>query len=163
MAFHLASTKARYTLERRAWPEASRFSLANSRRSLGSVAPGRKRSLGLRADWAQRISEDLEEAKAAGERLEELEGAMKQAGEEPVHAEYRRASTRASFVGCSCGRKAGLEPRANAAGCGIGSIHTQVCRYPGPDAAARELWRDLLMGAEAACQSTRRLQALRNF
>jgi tetratricopeptide (TPR) repeat protein len=81
-AFHLASTQARYTLERHAWNEAAllvprapatvdwdRFSwpeaIARFARGVGAAHLG-----------------EVNEARAAGERLEELEIATREAGEE---------------------------------------------------------------------------------
>ncbi len=73
--FHLASTQARYALERRAWNEAAslavrdRFAwpeaITHFARGVGAVHLGR-----------------LDEAKAAGRRLETLEGAMRTAKED---------------------------------------------------------------------------------
>ena len=46
-AFHLASTQARYALERRAWNEAALISPASPRASTGIVSLGRRQSRGL--------------------------------------------------------------------------------------------------------------------
>ncbi len=81
-AFHLASTKARYALERRAWSEA--FSLVA--REPASLSWDR-------FPWPEAIARfacgmgaahlgKFEKAKAAGTRLEELERATQESGEE---------------------------------------------------------------------------------
>jgi tetratricopeptide (TPR) repeat protein len=81
-AFHLASTQARYALERRAWNEAAR------------IVPREPAALDWdRFNWPEAIAQfarglgtahlgKLNEARAAGERLKELEGATSKAGED---------------------------------------------------------------------------------
>lgn len=81
-AFHLASTQARYALERRAWKEAA------------SLAPREPATLDWdRFTWPEAIAQfarglgaahlgKVSEAKVAGERLEELEAATRKAGED---------------------------------------------------------------------------------
>ncbi len=81
-AFHLASTQARYALERRAWNEAAR------------LVPREPATLNWdRFTWPEAIVRfarglgaahlgQVNEAKAAGERLEELEAATRKAGED---------------------------------------------------------------------------------
>jgi tetratricopeptide (TPR) repeat protein len=80
-AFHLASTQSRYALERRAWDEASR------------LVPRQPATLNWdRFTWPEAIVRfarglgaahlgKADEAKAAGERLEELETVTRKAGE----------------------------------------------------------------------------------
>jgi hypothetical protein len=81
-AFHLASTQARYALERRAWDEAA------------LLVPREPATLDWdRFTWPEAISQfarglgaahlgKVNEARAAGERLEELEAATRKAGED---------------------------------------------------------------------------------
>jgi hypothetical protein len=81
-AFHLASIPARYALERRAWNEAAR------------LASGEPATLDWnRFAWPEAIMQfarglgvaqlgNVNEAKAAGQRLDELEAATRDAGEE---------------------------------------------------------------------------------
>jgi tetratricopeptide (TPR) repeat protein len=81
-AFHLASTQARYALERRDW------------RAAAAIAPREPASLAWdRYPWAEAISQfarglgsahlgNLDTAQAAGTRLEELEAAARKSGEE---------------------------------------------------------------------------------
>lgn len=81
-AFHLASTQARYALERRDW------------RAAAAIVPREPASLVWdRYPWAEAISQfarglgaahlgRLDEAQAAGTRLEELEAAARTSGEE---------------------------------------------------------------------------------
>jgi len=81
-AFHLASTQARYALERRAWNEAAR------------LVPREPATLDWdRFTWPEAIARfarglgaahlgNVDEARAAGERLEELEAATRKAGED---------------------------------------------------------------------------------
>jgi hypothetical protein len=81
-AFHLASTSARYALERRAWNEAA------------LLAPREPSTLDWdRFAWPEAIVQfarglgaahlgNVNEAKAAGRRLDELEAATREAGEE---------------------------------------------------------------------------------
>ena len=81
-AFHLASTQARYALERRDW------------RAAAAIVPREPASLAwARYPWAEAISQfahglgavhlgKLDEAQAAGTRLEELETATRKSGEE---------------------------------------------------------------------------------
>lgn len=81
-AFHLASTQARYALERRAWDEAFR------------IAPREPATLDWdRFPWPEAIAhfarglgaahlDRVDESRAAGMRLEELEAAARKSGEE---------------------------------------------------------------------------------
>lgn len=81
-AFHLASTQARYALERRDW------------RAAAAIVPREPATLAWdRYPWAEAISQfayglgavhlgKLDEAQAAGTRLEELEAAARKSGEE---------------------------------------------------------------------------------
>src|ERR1041385_1777622 len=81
-AFHLASTQARYALERRAWGEAA------------AIVPRHPASLDWdRFAWAEAIARfvrglgmaherKLDEAKAESERLDQLEAAMQKVGED---------------------------------------------------------------------------------
>jgi tetratricopeptide (TPR) repeat protein len=81
-AFHLASTQARYALERHAWNEAAR------------IAPREPATLDWdRFTWPEAIAQfargmgaahlgNVNEARAAGERLEELEAATRKKGED---------------------------------------------------------------------------------
>ncbi|MGE0032072.1 MAG: hypothetical protein AB7T20_13230 [Steroidobacteraceae bacterium] len=81
-AFHLASTQARYALERRDW------------RTAAAIVPRKPASLAWdRYPWAEAISQfahglgavhlgKLDEAQTAGTRLEELEAAARDSGEE---------------------------------------------------------------------------------
>jgi tetratricopeptide (TPR) repeat protein len=81
-AFHLASTQARYALERRAWREAV------------LLAPREPATLDWdRFTWPEAIAQfarglgaahlgNVSDARAAGERLEELEAATRKAGED---------------------------------------------------------------------------------
>ena len=81
-AFHLASTQARYALERRAWDEAA------------AIVPRQPATLDWdRFAWAEAITRfarglglaherRLDEAKAESERLDQLEAAMRKAGED---------------------------------------------------------------------------------
>lgn len=81
-AFHIASTQARYALERRAWSEAAQ------------IVPGQPATLNWdRFAWPEAVAQfarglgaahlgRLEEAKAIAERLDHLQGAMRKGGEQ---------------------------------------------------------------------------------
>jgi tetratricopeptide (TPR) repeat protein len=81
-AFHLASTQARYALERRAWSEAA------------AIVPRQPATLDWdRFAWAEAVARfarglgmahehQIDEAKAESERLTQLEAAMQKAGED---------------------------------------------------------------------------------
>ncbi len=106
-AFHLASTQARYALERRAWNEAA------------LLVPREPATLDWdRFAWPEAIARfahglgaahlgNVNEARAAGKRLEELEAATSKAGEDLFATKHPSASARAERMARSRGRAKG--------------------------------------------------------
>lgn len=152
-AFHLASTQARYALERRAWDEAAR------------LAPREPAQLDWdRFTWPEAITwfarglgtahlGNLADARAAGERLDTLEAATRKAGEElfarniavlgleldswVAHAEDRQAASVALMR-----EAADLE-----------AATPKAPVTPGPTLPAQELLGDLLRAQEAPAEA----------
>lgn len=144
-AFHLASTQARYTLERRAWKEArwlvprepttldwDRFAwpeaIARFARGLGAAHLG-----------------DLTEAKAAGERLGELEALTQKAGEDLFARNIRllRLELSAWVAQVEGQRESSVALMREAAELEASTPKHAVT--PGPTLPAQELLGDLLL------------------
>jgi tetratricopeptide (TPR) repeat protein len=144
-AFHLASTQARYTLERRAWNEAAllvprepatldwdRFAwpeaIARFARGLGAAHLG-----------------EVNEAKAAGERLGELEAATRKAGEDLFARNIRvlRLELNAWLAHVEGQRESSVALMREAAELEASTPKHAVT--PGPTLPAQELLGDLLM------------------
>ncbi len=144
-AFHLASTQARYALERRAWNEAAvlvlrepatldwdRFTwpeaIAQFARGLGSAHLGK-----------------IDRAKAAGERLGELEAATRKAGEDLFARNIRvlRLELNAWLAHVEGQRESSVALMREA-----GELEASTPKHavtPGPTLPAHELLGDLLM------------------
>jgi len=161
-AFHLASTQARHALERRAWDEAAllvprepatldwdRFTwpeaIARFARGLGAAHLGK-----------------VEEARAAGERLEELEAATRRAGEDLFARNIRvlRLELNAWVAHAEGRRESSVALMREAA-----ELETSTPKHavtPGPTLPAHELLGDLLMEqaqpAEALAAYTRSME-----
>jgi tetratricopeptide (TPR) repeat protein len=144
-AFHLASTQARYTLERRAWNEAAllvprepatldwdRFTwpeaIARFARGLGAAHLG-----------------EVNEAKAAGERLGELEAATRKAGEDLFARNIRvlHLELNAWLAHVEGQRESSVALMREAAELEASTPKHAVT--PGPTLPAQELLGDLLM------------------
>ncbi len=144
-AFHLASTQARYALERRTWNEAAlivprepatlnwdRFAwpeaIARFARGLGAAHLGK-----------------IEEARAAGERLEELEAATRKAGEDLFARNIRvlRLELNAWLAHVERQRESSVALMREAAELEASTPKHAVT--PGPTLPALELLGDLLM------------------
>jgi tetratricopeptide (TPR) repeat protein len=152
-AFHLASTRARYALERRAWPEAfsivarepaslpwDRFAwpeaVARFARGLGAVHLGK-----------------LEEAKAAGERLVELERAMQKSGEELFARNIRVLRLElAAWVAHVEGQK-GSSVALMREAAELEASTPKHAVTPGPTLPAHELLGDLLMEQKQSAEA----------
>jgi tetratricopeptide (TPR) repeat protein len=144
-AFHLASTQARYALERRAWSEAAllvprepatldwdRFAwpeaIARFARGLGAAHRG-----------------DVNEARAAGERLGELEAATRKAGEDLFARNIRvlRLELNAWLAHVEGQGESSVSLMREAAALEASAPKHAVT--PGPTLPAQELLGDLLM------------------
>ncbi|CAN5574215.1 hypothetical protein BH20VER1_BH20VER1_13630 [soil metagenome] len=144
-AFHLSSTKARYALERRAWDEAA------------AITPREPASLPWdRFPWPEAVAHfarglgaahlgKLEDAKAAGQRLTELESAMQKSGEELFTRNIRvlRLELTAWIAHVEGKKDASLALMREAA-----DLETSTPKHavtPGPTIPAHELLGDLLL------------------
>ena len=144
-AFHLASTQARYALERRAWSEAAQ------------LVPREPSTLDWnRFTWPEAITEfargvgaahlgNVSEAKAAGERLAELEVATRKEGEELFarNIGVLRLELNAWVAQAEGQRKNGVTLMRQAA-----ELETATPKHavtPGPTLPAQEQLGDLLV------------------
>jgi len=144
-AFHLASTQARYALERRAWDEAV------------SLAPREPATLDWdRFTWPEAIAQfarglgasqlgKVGEAKAAGKRLEELEAATRKAGEALFARNIRvlRLELNAWIAYVAGQKKSSVALMREAAEFEAATPKHPVT--PGPTLPAQELLGDLLL------------------
>jgi tetratricopeptide (TPR) repeat protein len=145
LAFHLTSTQARYALERRAWNEAM------------SIVPREPADLDWdRFTWAEAIARfarglgaahlgKLDEAKSDENRLQELEGATRKAGEELFTRNIQVLRLELSaWLAHVQGRKESsvglMQEAAN-----LETSTPKAAVTPGPTLPAHELWGDLLM------------------
>ena len=144
-AFHLASTQSRYALERRAWSDAARIvprepatldwdrfpwpeAIARFARGLGAAHLGR-----------------VDEARAAGERVEELEAAARASGEDLFARNIRilRLELNAWCAHVEGHEEAGVALMREAV-----QLETSTPKHavtPGPTLPADELLGDLLL------------------
>lgn len=144
-AFHLASTQARYALERRAWSEAAMLvprepaTLDWDRFSWPEAITRFARGVG--AAHLGRVSE----AKAADERLQELEAATRKAGEELFARNIRvlRLELNAWVAHVEGQRESSVALMREAAELEASTPKHPVT--PGPTLPAHELLGDLLM------------------
>lgn len=144
-AFHLASTQARYALERRAWNEAA------------SLTPREPATLDWdRFTWPEAIARfarglgaahqgNVTEARAAVQRLEELEGATRKAGEDLFarNIQVLRLELSAWLAHVERQGAASLALMREAA-----ELETSTPKHavtPGPTLPAHELLGDLLL------------------
>jgi tetratricopeptide (TPR) repeat protein len=144
-AFHLASTQARYTLERRAWDEAA------------LLVPREPATLDWdRFTWPEAIARfahglgaahlgEVNEARAAGERLGELEAATRKAGEDLFARNIRvlRLELNAWLAHEEGQRESGVALMREAAELEASTPKHAVT--PGPTLPTQELLGDLLM------------------
>jgi tetratricopeptide (TPR) repeat protein len=144
-AFHLASTQARYALERRAWNEAVQ------------IVPREPATLDWdRFTWPEAIARfarglgaahlaKVEEARAAVVRLEELEAATRKAGEDLFARNIRilRLELNAWLVHMEGQEESSVTLLREAADLEVSTPKHAVT--PGPTLAAHELLGDLLM------------------
>lgn len=161
-AFHLASTQARYALERRAWSEAALL-VAREPASLNwdrftwpeAVA---RFAQGLGAAHMGKVNE----ARAAGQRLEELEAATRKAGEDLFarNIQVLRLELAAWLAHVEGQRESSVALMREAAE--LESSTPKHAVTPGPTLPAHELLGDLLMEqkqpAEAFAAYTRSMQ-----
>lgn len=147
-AFHLASTKSRYALERRAWKEAV------------LLAPREPATLDWdRFTWPEAIAQfahglgtvhlgKVSEARAASERLEELEAATRNAGENLFTRNIRvlRLELNAWIAHVAGRKEPGVALMREAAALEAATPKHPVT--PGPTLPAHELLGDLLMEQE---------------
>jgi tetratricopeptide (TPR) repeat protein len=143
--FHLASTQARYALERRAWNEAARLvpcepAVVDWDRFAWPEAIGRF-ALGLGAAHLGKFNE----ARAAGERLADLEAATGNTGEVLFARNIRmlRLELNAWLAHVEGQREASIELMREAAQLEVSTPKHAVT--PGPTLPAHELLGDLLM------------------
>jgi tetratricopeptide (TPR) repeat protein len=144
-AFHLASTQARYALERRAWKEAF------------AIVPREPASLDWdRFAWPEAIARfarglaaahlgEIGEAKAASERLGELEATMRKAGEDLFARNIRvlRLELNAWIAQAEGQTESGIALMREAAELEVSTPKHAVT--PAPPLPANELLGDLLM------------------
>ncbi len=144
-AFHLASTQARYALERRAWNEAA------------SLVPREPAALDWdRFTWPEAIAQfarglgaahlgDVDKARAAGDRLGELEAATRGAGEELFARNIRvlRLELNSWLAHLAGQRDSSVALMREAAELEASTPKHAVT--PGPTLPAQELLGDLLM------------------
>jgi tetratricopeptide (TPR) repeat protein len=161
-AFHLASTQARYALERRAWNEAAllvprepatldwdRFTwpeaIARFARGLGAAHLG-----------------NVSEARAAGERLEELEATTRKAGEELFARNIRVLRLELSAWVAHVEQQGESSVALMREAADLEDSTPKHAVTPGPSLPAHELLGDLLMEqkqpVEALAAYTRSLQ-----
>jgi tetratricopeptide (TPR) repeat protein len=152
-AFHLASTQARYALERRAWDEAARIearepaflpwdrfawpeAIARFARALGAARLGR-----------------LDEARAAGARLSALENATRRTGEDLFARNIRvlRLGAEAWLAHAEGRREEAVALLREAADLEAATPKHAVT--PGPTLPAHELLGDLLMEHERPAEA----------
>jgi tetratricopeptide (TPR) repeat protein len=145
LAFHLASTQARYALERRAWNEAM------------SIVPREPTNLDWdHFTWAEAIARfarglgaahlgKLDDAKADGNRLQELEGATRKAGEELFarNIQVLRLELSAWLAHVEGRKESSVGLMQEAANLETSTPKAAVT--PGPTLPAHELLGDLLM------------------
>jgi tetratricopeptide (TPR) repeat protein len=144
-AFHLVCTQARYTLERRAWSEATRIvvrepaSLDWDRFTWPEAIAHFARGLGA-AHMGQ-----LAEARAAGQRLRELEAATSKAGEDLFARNIRmlRLELKAWLSHLESQAESGIALMKEAADLEVSTPKHAVT--PGPTLPAQELLGDLYM------------------
>jgi tetratricopeptide (TPR) repeat protein len=144
-AFHLASTQARYALERRAWNEAV------------SLTPREPATLDWdRFTWPEAIAQfarglgaahlgKVGEAKAAGKRLEELEAATRKAGEALFARNIRVLGLE---LNAWIAHKAGQEESSVALMREAAELEASTPKHPvtpGPTLPAQELLEDLFL------------------
>jgi predicted Zn-dependent protease len=152
-AFHLASIQARYALERRAWNEAARLvprepAVLDWDRFTWPVAITRfARGLGA-AHLGQ-----VNEARAAGKRLEELEAASRKAGEDLFarNIQMLRLELNAWLAHLEGHRDSSLALMREAAELEAATPKHAVT--PGPTLPADELLGDLLMEQEQPAEA----------
>jgi tetratricopeptide (TPR) repeat protein len=144
-AFHLVSTQARYTLERRAWSEAAR------------IAARQPRALDWnRFTWPEAIAHfarglgaahlgQLSDARAAEERLQNLETATRKAGEDLFARNIRmlRLELKAWLAHAAGQGDTGIALMKEAANLEVSTPKHAVT--PGPTLPAQELLGDLFM------------------
>ncbi len=144
-AFHLASTQARYALERREWSEAARIvprepaSLDWDRFAWPEAIAWFARGLG--AAHLGRVAE----ARAAGERLGELEAAARKAGEDLFTRNIRVLHLE---LDARLAREAGQDESSVALLREAAELETSTPKHavtPGPTLPAYELLGDLLL------------------
>lgn len=152
-AFHLASTQARYALERRAWGEAA------------LIAPRTPATLDWdRFPWAEAVAQfarglgaahlrDLDAGRAAGDRLEALEAASRKAGEDLFARSIRvlHLELRAWLAHAEGQKETSVALMREAAGLEASTPKHAVT--PGPTLPAYELLGDLFMEQAQAAQA----------
>lgn len=161
-AFHLASIPSRYALERRAWTEAA------------SLVPREPATLNWdRFAWPEAVARfarglgaahlgDVNEAGAAGQRLEQLEASAREAGEDLFARNIRmlRLELNAWRAHVEGQREASVAMMREAAALEVSTPKHAVT--PGPTLPAHELLGDLLLEqerpAEALAAYTRSLE-----
>ena len=144
-AFHLASTQARYALERRAWGEAA------------AIAPRQPATLDWdRFAWAEAIARfarglgmaherKLDEAKAESERLDQLEAAMKKGGEDLFARNIRMLHLELDAWIAHVEGKQDASVSLMEEAVALEESTPKHAVTPGPTLPARELLGDLLM------------------
>jgi len=152
-AFHLSSTRARFALERRAWGEAA------------SLAPRTPAGLDWdRFHWAEAIVwfargmgaahlGRVKDAGAAVERLEELEGATRKAGEELFARNIRVLRLEVSAWLAHAGRRSESALSLMREAAELEDSTPKHAVTPGPTLPARELLGDLLTEHKRAAEA----------
>lgn len=152
-AFHLASTQARYALERRAWDEAA------------AIVPREPETLDWdRFTWPEAIAQfahglgathlgRLDEAKAAATRLETLEAATRKAGEDLFarNIQVLRLELRSWIAHAEGQQQSSVALMREAAGLEASTPKHAVT--PGPTLPAWEQLGDLLMEQEQPAEA----------
>jgi len=144
-AFHLASTQARYALERRAWNEAARLvprepaALEWDRFTWPEAIAWFARGLG-----AAHLGK-VNEAGAHGERLEELEAASRKAGEDLFARNIRMLRLELNAWLAHVGRQEESSVALMREAAELESSTPKYAVTPGPTLPAHELLGDLLM------------------
>jgi len=143
-AFHLASTQARYVLERRAWGDAAQ------------LVPREPASLDWdRFAWPEAIAcfarglgaahlENLKEAQANSERLDALETAMRKAGEDLFARNIRILRLELNAWIAHMGQQDTALPLMREAA-GLEALTPKHAVTPGPTLPAHELLGDMLL------------------
>jgi tetratricopeptide (TPR) repeat protein len=144
-AFHLASTQARYALERRAWAEAA------------AIVPRQPATLDWdRFAWAEAVARfarglgmaherRIDEAKAESERLSQLEAVMQKASEDLFARSIRMLHLELdSWIAHVEGKQDASVSRMEEAAA-LEESTPKHAVTPGPTLPARELLGDLLM------------------